>query len=77
MASDQSNLPENDHLQLKEGPLEDSDIFSLDLSVTTRFYNLQVEETVDQMNFDSVEVARSLGDRIVSSPGGSEEYLFL
>ena len=71
MASDQSNL------QLEEGPLEDSDNFSLDLSVTTRFYNSQVEETVDQMNFDSAEVARSQGDRLVFSPGGNEGYLFM
>jgi hypothetical protein len=77
MASDQTNVPGKDHLQLEEGPLEDSDNFSLDLSVTTRFYNLQVEETVEQMNFDSVEVARSQGDRIVFSPGGNEGYLFM
>ena len=80
MASDQKNNLESD-LQLEEGPLEDSDNYSLDLTtVSTRFYNLQVEETVDQMNNDSAEIVRgagSLGDRIVFSPGGNEGYLFM
>ena len=79
MASSSKTNVEND-FQLEEGPLEESETYSLDLTVSTRYYNLQVEETVEQMNNDSAVVeadARSLGDRIVFSPGGNEGYLFM
>ena len=71
-----NEVPEN-NLQLEEGPLDLSLDFSF--SGSARFYNLQVEDTVDQLNYDydSGEVeplAGYLGDRIVFSPGGNEGY---
>ena len=66
---------------LEEGPLDESATSNLDPSASTRFYNLQVEETMEQMNYESaVEVdhlVAAFSEKIIFSPGGNEGYIFM